>query len=64
MVEIVTHSDDLARSLNLPTPTFSDEAYLPVVYLLARLAVERHGQAAMTSALTRRERMPETISAF
>jgi hypothetical protein len=64
MVEIVTHSDDLARSLNLPTPVFSDEAYLPVLHLLARLAAERHGQAAMTSALTRRERMPDTISAF
>lgn len=64
MVEIVTHSDDLARSVNLRTPTFPDAAYLPVLYLLARLAAERHGQAAMISALTRRERMPQTISAF
>ncbi len=64
MVEIVTHVDDLARSVDLPTPTFPDEAYRPVVNLLARLATERHGQAAMTSALTRRERMPDTISAF
>jgi hypothetical protein len=64
MVEIVTHTDDLARSVGVPTPTFPDEVYLPVLNLLARLAAERHGQAAMTSALTRRERMPQTISAF
>jgi hypothetical protein len=64
MVEIVTHSDDLARSVGVPTPTFPDEVYLPVLSLLARLAAERHGQAAMTSALARSERMPQTISAF
>lgn len=45
-------------------PYFPDEVYLPVLYLLAELAVQRHGQADMTSALARRERMPMTISAF
>lgn len=64
MVELVTHTDDLARSVDLPTPTFPDHVYLPVAHLLTTLAAERHGQAAMTSALTRRERMPRTISAF
>ncbi|KRF20645.1 hypothetical protein ASG90_18945 [Nocardioides sp. Soil797] len=64
LVELVTHTDDLACSLSLPTPPFPPEAYHPVAHLLVRLAAERHGQAALTSALTRRERMPDTISAF
>ncbi|MGH1563902.1 maleylpyruvate isomerase N-terminal domain-containing protein [Mumia sp. DW29H23] len=64
LVEIVVHCDDLARSVDVGTPEFPDEVYLPVLQLLAQLATERHGQAAMTSALSRRERMPETISAF
>ncbi|KAA1424457.1 hypothetical protein FE697_000540 [Mumia zhuanghuii] len=63
-VEIVVHADDLARSVDVPTPEFPDDVYLPVVHLLVQLAAERHGQAATTSALARRERMPETISAF
>lgn len=63
-VEIVTHTDDLARSIQLPTPAFPPEVYHPVAHLLVRLAAERHGQAAVTSALTRQERMPGTISAF
>ncbi|KQY59257.1 hypothetical protein ASD11_06670 [Aeromicrobium sp. Root495] len=64
MVELVTHTDDLARSVDVLTPDFPSDVYTPVVHLLTTLAVERHGQAAMTSALTRRERMPSTISAF
>jgi hypothetical protein len=36
----------------------------PVVALLTRLAVRRHGQGAVVSALTRTERAPRTISAF
>lgn len=63
-LEIVTHSDDLARSIGVPTPDFPPEVYHPVAHLLVRLAAERHGQAALTSALTRHERMPTTISAF
>lgn len=63
-VEIVTHSDDLARSIGVPTPNFPPAFFHPVAHLLVRLAAERHGQAAITSALTRQERMPKTISAF
>lgn len=63
-VEIVTHTDDLARSVGVPTPDFPAAFFHPVAHLLVRLAAERHGQAAITSALTRRERMPDTISAF
>ncbi|MFI7678748.1 hypothetical protein [Actinophytocola sp. NPDC049390] len=64
MVEIVTHADDLARSVDVATPRFPAPVYAPVCHLLVDMAVERHGQAAMTSALTRGERMPATISAF
>lgn len=63
-VEIVTHTDDLARSIGVPTPDFPPDFYHPVAHLLVRLAAERHGQGAVTSALTRQERMPKTISAF
>jgi len=64
IVELVTHTDDLARSIDVPTPSFPPGTYRPALHLLARLAAERHGQAALTSALTRSERMPSTISAF
>lgn len=64
LLEIVVHCDDLARSVDVPTPGFPDEVFLPVVDVLARLAAERHGQATLISALSRRERMPKTISAF
>lgn len=58
------HSDDLARSVDVPTPHFPTDAFRPVAHLLADLAAERHGQAALVSALSRRERQPENISAF
>ncbi|HEX2132395.1 MAG TPA: maleylpyruvate isomerase N-terminal domain-containing protein [Actinophytocola sp.] len=63
LLEIVVHSTDLAVSLALPTPEFPDTAFAPVRDLLARLAVHRHGQAAVVNALTRRERA-QNISAF
>jgi hypothetical protein len=64
MVEMVTHVDDLAHSIGVSTPAFPVDTYRPVLCLLAVLAADRHGQSALTSALTRRERMPTTISAF
>ncbi len=63
LLEIVVHADDLAVSVDVPTPTFPDEAFAPVRDLLSRLAERRHGQAALISSLTRRERA-RTISAF
>lgn len=63
LLEIVVHSTDLAASIALPTPEFPDSAFSPVRDLLARLAVDRHGQAAVISTLTRRERA-SNISAF
>jgi hypothetical protein len=63
MLEIVVHTDDLALSVGVPTPEFPDEVFGPVRDLLVRLAVNRHGQSAVISALARRER-DRMISAF
>ncbi|WCN84274.1 maleylpyruvate isomerase N-terminal domain-containing protein [Micromonospora sp. LH3U1] len=62
-LEIVVHSDDLAVSVGVPTPTFPAEVFDPVRDLLVRLAVRRHGQSALISALSRSERAHD-ISAF
>ena len=64
MLELSIHSDDLAASVGIETPTLPDDVIEPVVDLLARLAVLRHGQAAVLRALARSERAPKTISAF
>lgn len=63
LLEIVVHTNDLAVSLELPTPQFPDEVFNPVRDLLVRLAVHRHGQSALVNALTRRERA-QGIHAF
>jgi hypothetical protein len=63
MLEIVVHADDLALSAGVRTPEFPADVFAPVRDLLVRLAVERHGQSAVISALTRRERT-QVISAF
>ncbi|MEV4623863.1 maleylpyruvate isomerase N-terminal domain-containing protein [Asanoa sp. NPDC049573] len=64
MMEITVHSDDIAVSVDLPTPTFPPSVVTPVLGLLTALAVERHGQTAVLRALSRRERAPKTISAL
>jgi hypothetical protein len=63
MLEIVVHADDLAISLDIPTPEFPAEVFTPVRDLLMSLAVKRHGQSAVISALTRSDRT-QVISAF
>jgi hypothetical protein len=63
MLEIVVHADDLAISLDIPTAEFPAEVFIPVRDLLVRLAVKRHGQSAVISALARSERT-QVISAF
>jgi hypothetical protein len=63
-MEIVVHSDDLAASVDLPTPEFPDEVLAPVLDLLTRVAVRRHGQAALVRALSRPQRAPASVSAF
>lgn len=64
MTEIVVHGEDLAASTGLTTPPLPVDVLDPVLRLLTRLSVRRHGQAAVVAALTRSERAPRTISAF
>jgi hypothetical protein len=64
MMEIVVHADDVAASVVLEPPPFAADVFEPVLWLLARLAVVRHGQPAVLRALTRRERAPESVVAF
>ena len=64
MMELVVHSDDLAASVGLETPTYPDAVVTPVVGLLTGVAVRRHGQTAVVRGLSRPQRAPETISAF
>jgi Mycothiol maleylpyruvate isomerase N-terminal domain len=64
LMEMVVHSDDLAASVGLDTPTFPDGAVRRVVALLAEVSVDRHGQAAVVRALSRPQRAPASVSAF
>ncbi|MFD9280219.1 maleylpyruvate isomerase N-terminal domain-containing protein [Streptomyces mirabilis] len=64
MVELAVHMDDLAVSVGLSVPELPGAALDPVVELLTRLAVRRHGQTAMLRALTRAERAPAEINVF
>lgn len=64
MLEIVVHSDDLAVSADISTPLFPPRVFEPVLGLLSRLAVARHGQPAVLGALSRAERAPGTIAAI
>ncbi|MFI7617382.1 maleylpyruvate isomerase N-terminal domain-containing protein [Nonomuraea terrae] len=63
-VELVVHADDLAASVGLATPALPATVIDPVVELLAKLAVHRHGPTAVIRTLSRAERAPATISAF
>jgi hypothetical protein len=64
MMEIVVHSDDLACSVELSTPRFPDRVMSPVLDLLVRLSISKHGQASVVRALARKERAPRDITAF
>ncbi|QZY28870.1 maleylpyruvate isomerase N-terminal domain-containing protein [Nocardioides coralli] len=64
LMEMVVHGDDLAASVDLPTPAFPREAVRLVVGLLGEVAVDRHGQVAVVRALSRPQRAPATVSAF
>ena len=64
MMEIAVHSDDLACSVDSPTPELPDAVLEPVLALLAALAVRRHGQPAVLRALARTERAPDRINAI
>ncbi|MDR7278038.1 maleylpyruvate isomerase N-terminal domain-containing protein [Catenuloplanes atrovinosus] len=64
MLEISVHVDDLAVSAGIPTPALPEEVLDPVLTLLHRLAVRRHGPLAVLRALSRAERAPRTIAAI
>jgi len=64
MMEITVHSDDLAVSLDMPTPELPETVLSPVMALLVNLSLRRHGQASVVRALTRKERAPTGITAF
>ncbi len=64
MMEISVHSDDLAYSVGIDAPALPESVLEPVLALLTRLAVRRHGSSAVLRALTRAERAPQLINAF
>ncbi|MCW2771630.1 MAG: hypothetical protein JWR27_3063 [Aeromicrobium sp.] len=63
-MELVVHSDDLAASVGLPTPSFPDSVVEHVVHLLSGVALRRHGHTAVIRALSRPQRAPASVSAF
>lgn len=64
LVEFAVHLDDLAVSLDLPTPALPDQAADLVVTTLARIARVRHGTVPVLRALSRRERASGPVAAF
>lgn len=64
VLELVVHGDDLAVSVGLPAPALPAPVLEPVLDLLTRLAVRRHGATAVLRALSRAERAPATIAAI
>jgi hypothetical protein len=64
MMEIAVHSDDLAVSVGVPTPTLPPAVLEPVLGLLSQLALRRHGATALLRAYSRSERAPASSSAF
>lgn len=64
MMEIAVHSDDLAASCGIGTPDLPADVIEPVTDLLSRLALRKHGQAAVLRSLSRAERAPAHIAAF
>jgi hypothetical protein len=64
IIELVVHMDDLAVSLDLPTPAIPDEAADLVVATLAQIARGRRGLVPVLRALSRRERASGLATAF
>jgi hypothetical protein len=64
LLEIAVHTDDLAVSVGVPTPSLPAAVLDPVLHLLLRLAARRHGPTAVLRALSRAERAPVNISAL
>jgi hypothetical protein len=64
LMELTVHGDDLAVSVGVEAPALPPEVIEPVIDLLSRLALRRHGATAVLRALSRSERAPRTISAL
>jgi hypothetical protein len=64
IIELVVHIDDLAVSLDVPTPAIPDEAADLVVATLAQIARGRRGLVPVLRALSRRERSAGLATAF
>jgi hypothetical protein len=63
-LEIAVHGDDLAVSVEMPTPQLPAQVLDPVLGLLVRIASQRHGGTAVLRTLSRTERAPGDVSAF
>lgn len=55
-IECIVHADDLAVSVELPTPAFDQDAVDLVIATMIGIARLRHGDLAVVRALSRRER--------
>ncbi|GAA3435448.1 hypothetical protein GCM10018954_050540 [Kutzneria kofuensis] len=64
ILELVVHADDLAVSLGVPTPSFSDDVVDAAVTTLARISVVKRGPLPALRALSRRERADGMAAAF
>jgi hypothetical protein len=64
VLELVVHADDLAVSLDLPTPPMPDAATEATIQLLGRIAAWRHGALSVVRTLARQERAPASIAAL
>lgn len=64
MIELAVHMDDLAVSIDVPTPELPHDAADLVLTTLVRIAAKHHGTVAVLRALSRRERAAVTVSAF
>lgn len=64
LLELVVHADDLAVSLNVPTPVFDDDVVDAAVTTLARIAARKRGALPVLRALARRERAGALATAF
>jgi hypothetical protein len=56
LIELSIHADDLALSVDVPTPDLGEDAVATAVGTLFDVAIARHGRFAVLRALTRRER--------
>jgi hypothetical protein len=64
LVELAVHIDDLAVSLDVPTPAIPPAASDLALTTLVRIAAAHHGPVTMLRALSRRERATGPINAF